>query len=792
MKLLTFSALVLLMLNAVVAFGQTSTTFTANTTFTIPATATSVKIETWGAGGKGGDSYSIYASGGAGGGGYSAQTFSDLAGATLNINFDGNAKVTRTVNATPTNLVLANNGNPGGASTSSADGAGGAGGSTTGAVGTIQYRGGNGEGISFDIGAGYRISGYAGSSAGPGGNGTSGGAAPPDGGGYGGFRISTGSDGFPGGNPGGGGGPAIFGFGGNGGAGKVIITVTDCTPQTYYLDADGDGYYVSTVLACTSPGLGYITTGGTLGDCDDSKPLIWQSASLFIDADGDGYDAGRETVCYGATIPSGYKATTLGTDCNDGNPAVHATGNFYVDADGDTYGAGTLQPVCYSGTGTPAGYSTNNTDCNDGDAAINPGAAEVCDGIDNNCDGQTDEDAPVITYYFDVDGDGYGSPNNPIQSRCFVPTNTVTNNLDCDDQHATVYPGAPELCDGMDNDCDGAVDEDAPLITYYFDVDGDGYGSPGSPVQARCFVPTNTVANNLDCDDQHATVYPGAPELCDGMDNDCDGQIDEDSPLITYYFDVDGDGYGSPGSPIQARCFIPVNTVANNLDCNDQNAAVHPGAVEICGNGIDDNCNGATDENCNVCGNAISFSTTNISSTSVQLNWVANVNPIQWQVQYKTTNQGAKWVDVVLTGDKRSVTISSLKANQNYIWHIRAKCGKNWTAYSMSVSFKTLASAPSSRQFVPAISDSKPMQIFPNPTTGSVNVDLQVEAGTSLTAMISILDLGGRRLYSEKAGLINGSIHRKMQLPRNLAAGTYLVEIIVNDRSYISRLILIK
>ncbi|NNV58057.1 MopE-related protein, partial [Limnovirga soli] len=253
-----------------------------------------------------------------------------------------------------------------------------------------------------------------------------------------------------------------------------------------------------------------------------------------------------------------------------------------------------VQAKCFQ----PQNTVTNNLDCDDQNASVHPGAPELCDGLDNDCDGQIDEDFPLITYYFDVDGDGYGSPNNPIQARCFQPQNTVTNNLDCDDQNASVHPGAPELCDGLDNDCDGQIDEDFPLVTYYFDVDGDGYGSPNNPVQARCFQPQNTVTNNLDCDDQNASVHPGAPELCDGLDNDCDGQIDEDFPLITYYFDVDGDGYGNPNSPIQARCFVPIGTVSNNLDCDDNNAAIHPGATEICGNGIDDNCNGQIDENC--------------------------------------------------------------------------------------------------------------------------------------------------------------------------------------------------
>lgn len=113
---------------------------------------------------------------------------------------------------------------------------------------------------------------------------------------------------------------------------------------TWYLDVDGDGYYVSSIQSCTNPGEGYKTTGNVLGDCNDNDVNVWQSATLYIDADGDGYDAGVETICYGADIPTGYSLTTNGTDCNDD------------------------------------------------DLSINPGAIEICgNGIDDNCDGQIDE-----------------------------------------------------------------------------------------------------------------------------------------------------------------------------------------------------------------------------------------------------------------------------------------------------------------------------------------------------------------------------------------------------------------
>ena len=167
----------------------------------------------------------------------------------------------------------------------------------------------------------------------------------------------------------------------------------------------------------------------------------------------------------------------------------------------------------------PAGYVSNDGDCDDGNAAVHPGAPEICDGKDNNCDGHVDEG-------FDTDGDGYAICEG-----------------DCDDNDASVYPGAPEVCDDKDNNCNGQIDEGVKT-TFYRDADGDGYGNPATSTQA-CAQPAGYVSNNQDCNDAKATIYPGAPELCDGLDNNCNGQIDEIAGN-TYYRDADGDGYGNP------------------------------------------------------------------------------------------------------------------------------------------------------------------------------------------------------------------------------------------------------
>ena len=200
------------------------------------------------------------------------------------------------------------------------------------------------------------------------------------------------------------------------------------------------------------------------------------------------------------------------------------------------------------------GYK-RDVDCNDEDPKVHPGAQEICgNGIDDNCNGMIDED-------LDEDHDGY---------------KTCTPPIDCNDQDPTVHPGAPEICDGKDNDCDGQCDEP-------FDADGDRYTTCGSKrlADGTCDAPT---PSRVDCNDNDATIHPGAPEICDGKDNNCNGMCDEG-------FDVDHDGYSTCGSLIGAngQCTMPPS--AGNVDCNDMNAFIHPGQREVC-DGYDDNCDG--------------------------------------------------------------------------------------------------------------------------------------------------------------------------------------------------------
>ena len=195
----------------------------------------------------------------------------------------------------------------------------------------------------------------------------------------------------------------------------------------------------------------------------------------------------------------------------------------WADGDGDGYGApGTMRLVCEVGA-----LADNDDDCDDGDAEIHPAASEVCNGVDDDCSGGADADAEdAATWFLDFDGDGYGGDAYTLTS-CEQPSGYVSAEGDCDDGDAEVAPGVDELCDGVDQDCDGLIDEDAlDASSWYLDADGDGHGTSAT-VQA-CELPEGYAELDDDCDDGEAAIHPGAEELCNEVDDDCDGAVDFD------------------------------------------------------------------------------------------------------------------------------------------------------------------------------------------------------------------------------------------------------------------------
>ena len=383
-------------------------------------------------------------------------------------------------------------------------------------------------------------------------------------------------------------------------------------PSPWYEDTDGDGYgdEADMTEGCVAP----VDYAPEAGDCNVTDPAI---------------NPGADEICDG-----------IDNDCDrlpdEDDPGLQGDlGTWYVDGDYDGFG----DPlVSIEACDQPLGAVADNTDCNDDEGAAYPGAQEICDVVDNDCDGLADEDdedvADMQEYWPDDDGDGLGAGFGSV-FQCFAPSGYVDNDEDCDDgdaavldavryyedgdgdghgdralgdtcstdpeivfvdgdcddARADVFPGATEICDGIDDNCDGLVDDADPttvLPIWYGDEDGDGFGVDTDIVES-CVEPDAYATASGDCDDADAFTFPDAYELCDAIDNDCNGADDDDVDYVDWYVDTDGDGYGDAGDTVN-DCAQPSGYELSPDDCDDDSVDVHPGAAEICDNGIDDDC----------------------------------------------------------------------------------------------------------------------------------------------------------------------------------------------------------
>jgi hypothetical protein len=336
----------------------------------------------------------------------------------------------------------------------------------------------------------------------------------------------------------------------------------------WYADADGDAFGDpdGTVVQCEEP-TGHVLDATDCDDgdgdvnpdadeicnevdddCDDAtdEPDAIDAATWYADADADGY-GDPATPTQSCPQPDGFVADA--TDCDDGDEALNPETAWYADLDEDGSGdAASVLVQCEP----PAGHVLEGADCDDGDAAFHPGATEddCTDPNDYNCDGSTG--------YADVDADGWAA--------C----------VECDDADEDVNPDAIELCNGLDDDCDAATDEDdaADAPTWYADADGDGYGDATASARA-CAAPADHVGVSGDCDDASSARNPGVAEIvANGVDEDCDGSE-------TCYADADGDGFGGESTVSGSLACSGASEAGASTDCDDASSTTFPGAAPL-------------------------------------------------------------------------------------------------------------------------------------------------------------------------------------------------------------------
>ncbi len=358
-----------------------------------------------------------------------------------------------------------------------------------------------------------------------------------------------------------------------------------------------DGLFCSGVERCVD---GACEAGLPI-DCDDGIACTEDACSedarecvnTAVDADGDGVAA---LDCFG-------------TDCDDddanrfpGNPEICDAEGHDEDCDPTTFGYRDIDMDGYPDAACcntqDDGTSVCGSDCNDAVGGTNPASPEVCDGADNDCDGETDEGV-LRTFYVDMDGDGRGDPTMPEAEACFAPTGYSDRLGDCNDANGGVHEGAVEVCDAarLDEDCDEVANPDSLC------------SCSGSETR-DCLAPGACAAGIERCSAGvfgACSISPVA-EVCNGIDDDCNG-VTDDGLLVDCFEDPDDDGYAAVGAGMESLCPVggraavggcPIGftnrpPVAPELDCDASSASRFPGATETC-DGIDEDCDGSTDE----------------------------------------------------------------------------------------------------------------------------------------------------------------------------------------------------
>jgi hypothetical protein len=356
------------------------------------------------------------------------------------------------------------------------------------------------------------------------------------------------------------------------------------------------------------------------------------------------------------------------------------------------------------------------------------------------------------TFYHDKDGDSHGDPFDTLES-CTAPPGYVSDNTDCNDTNKAVYPGAPELCDGLDNNCNGQIDEGNVCSK---DSDGDGY----TPAQG-------------DCDDNDAKVHPGAIDMCNGIDDNCDGMIDENAIIatitpvgtlnictgksITLIANADSgisyqwmkNGVNIAGAATSSYTASSTGNYqvkeSNNFGCKatSLSAAVYTQSYPI--------ATITPDGSLDICSTGSVILEAN-SGSGYTYQWIKNDVVINGATRRKYTAKRAGTFRVIVTNSYQCSTVSA----------------------SVTVTNSCNAIAQASQTGMQAMNGSSQLALYPNPSRGEISLSYSSPNATRI--QLSVFDIAGKVVFKKTDNAVKGTNLYHVRLS-NLAPGLYHLEL---------------
>lgn len=604
-----------------------------------------------------------------------------------------------------------------------------------------------------------------------------------------------------------------------------------------YIDADGDGYDAGQTTLCygaTAP-TGYsLTTNGT--DCNDADASVHSAPNVASISSYVGSSV-NNSICIGGVfdlLPNTWTPGDVASySCTSSNSATSGISGLTTNASGQLIGivssasgVYTYQLIVTRGTGSSCSTTVTATvTVNDlpivsagsyGPVCLNNGLVTLAgtpaggtwsgtgvSGSTGNYKFDPTSGTQTLTYAY-----SNGTCSNSSQTTVTVKAApnavaTPTSQTTCSGSDITTIVLTGSLsgttftwtrdntltCRDMASSGSGNIrgeltNTTTEPVTVTFTITPSANGCTGTPITATILVnPKTKISGNPANQNILALGMASFNVTATGVS-------------VTYQWQVSANGGTSYINALNSGVYSGANDATLNLT-----------AVPLSMNGykyrcvVIGTCTKATSSAAlltvgNPCQNATGLTTTSITTSGAKLNWNAVSDPDQWQVQYKTTSNGSVWKDVILAGNQRSVTISSLLANQNYNWHIRAKCGTNWLDYTGTVSFKTLAVMKSlsiskvDSTITKKLQAKEAIKVFPNPSIGDFTLILQLGGTVDAKANIQLVNILGQTILTDDAKMTKGVLQKTISTPSSFANGLYVVKVIVDKKQYETQLIL--